>query len=242
MDALQPDDPRELGSYRMLKTLGARGMGRVYLARSPGGRTVAVKVVRPDLAADADFRGRFRHEVEIARAVSGRYTAPVVDADPDVPLPWLATSYVLGPDLTDVVAAHGALPERTVRALAAGLAAALQEIHAAGLIHRDLKPVQRAAGRRRPACHRLRHRAGGGRKPYDADGSCGGVSRLHVAGAGSLFGRDARYRGRRLLTGRRCSPSRQPDAAPSEMALSRTPRCCTRSCTGNRTSTAYRSP
>ncbi len=140
METLQPDDPRELGSYRMLRRLGAGGMGRVYLARSPGGRTVAVKVVRPDLAADADFRSRFRHEVEIAKAVSGRYTAPVVDADPDASLPWLATSYVLGPDLTDVVAAHGALPERTVRALAAGLAAALQEIHAAGLIHRDLKP------------------------------------------------------------------------------------------------------
>ncbi|MEV0639622.1 protein kinase, partial [Streptomyces sp. NPDC050619] len=140
METLQPDEPRQLGSYRLLRRLGAGGMGRVYLARSPGGRTVAVKVVRPDLAADDDFRGRFRHEVEIARAVSGRYTAPVVDADPDAPLPWLATSYVLGPDLTDVVAAHGALPERTVRALAAGLAAALQEIHAAGLIHRDLKP------------------------------------------------------------------------------------------------------
>ncbi|MFB6556473.1 PQQ-binding-like beta-propeller repeat protein [Streptomyces sp. NPDC056405] len=140
MESLQSDDPRELGSYRLLRRLGAGGMGRVYLARSPGGRTVAVKVVRPDLAADGDFRARFRHEVEIARAVSGRFTAPVVDADPDAPLPWLATSYVLGPDLTDVVAAHGALPERTVRALAAGLAAALQEIHAAGLIHRDLKP------------------------------------------------------------------------------------------------------
>ncbi|MFE0672596.1 PQQ-binding-like beta-propeller repeat protein [Streptomyces sp. NPDC058867] len=140
MEALQPDDPRELGRYRLLRRLGAGGMGRVYLARSPGGRTVAVKVVRPDLAADADFRNRFRHEVEIAKAVSSRFTAPVVDADPDAPLPWLATSYVLGPDLTDVVATHRALPERTVRALAAGLAAALQEIHAAGLIHRDLKP------------------------------------------------------------------------------------------------------
>ncbi|MFB7084874.1 PQQ-binding-like beta-propeller repeat protein [Streptomyces sp. NPDC056296] len=140
MESLQSDDPRELGSYRLLRRLGAGGMGRVYLARSPGGRTVAVKVVRPDLAADGDFRARFRHEVEIARAVSGRFTAPVVDADSDAPLPWLATSYVLGPDLTDVVAAHGALPERTVRALAAGLAAALQDIHAAGLIHRDLKP------------------------------------------------------------------------------------------------------
>ncbi|MFD4262909.1 PQQ-binding-like beta-propeller repeat protein [Streptomyces sp. NPDC058534] len=140
METLQSDDPRELGSYRILGRLGAGGMGRVYLARSPGGRTVAVKVVRPDLAADPDFRARFRHEVEIAQAVSGRFTAPVVDADPDAPLPWLATSYVLGPDLTDVVGAHGALPEHTVRALAAGLAAALQDIHAAGLIHRDLKP------------------------------------------------------------------------------------------------------
>ncbi|MFJ4325895.1 PQQ-binding-like beta-propeller repeat protein [Streptomyces tricolor] len=140
MEILQPDDPRELGSYRMLRRLGAGGMGRVYLARSPGGRTVAVKVVRPDLAADTGFRERFRHEAEIAQAVSGPYTAAVVDADPEAPLPWLATSYVLGPDLTDVVAAHGALPEHTVRALGAGLAAALQEIHAAGLIHRDLKP------------------------------------------------------------------------------------------------------
>ncbi|GAA1357240.1 protein kinase domain-containing protein [Streptomyces beijiangensis] len=140
MDQLQPDDPQTLGSYRLLSVLGAGGMGKVYLARSPGGRTVAVKVVRPELAADQDFRQRFRHEVEIARAVSGRYTAPVVDADPEAALPWLATAYVLGPDLTDVVAAHGALPERTVRALGAGLAAALQEIHGAGLIHRDLKP------------------------------------------------------------------------------------------------------
>ncbi|GHH89494.1 protein kinase domain-containing protein [Streptomyces capillispiralis] len=140
METLQPDDPRELGSYRLLRRLGAGGMGRVYLARSPGGRTVAVKVVRPDLAADADFRARFRHEAEIAKAVSGRFTAPVVDADPEASLPWLATSYVLGPDLTDVVAVHGALPERTVHALAAGLAAALQEVHAAGLVHRDLKP------------------------------------------------------------------------------------------------------
>ncbi|MGW3236996.1 protein kinase domain-containing protein [Streptomyces olivaceus] len=140
METLQSDDPSELGTYRLLRRLGAGGMGRVYLARSPGGRTVAVKVVRPDLAADSDFRARFRHEVEIAKAVSGRFTAPVVDADPDASLPWLATSYVLGPDLTDVVAAHGALPERTVRALAAGLAAALQDIHAAGLMHRDLKP------------------------------------------------------------------------------------------------------
>ncbi|WP_405778160.1 serine/threonine-protein kinase [Streptomyces sp. NBC_00859] len=148
MDPLQPEDPRTLGNYRLLCRLGAGGMGRVYLARSPGGRTVAVKVVRQDLAADPAFRERFRHEVDMARRVSGRYTAPVVDAAPDEPLPWLATAYVLGPDLTDVVEAHGALPEHTVRALGAGLAAALQEVHAAGLIHRDLKPsnVLLAAG------------------------------------------------------------------------------------------------
>lgn len=148
MDLLQPDDPRTLGNYRLLGRLGAGGMGRVYLARSPGGRTVAVKVVRQDLAADPAFRERFRHEVDMARRVSGRYTAPVVDAAPDEPLPWLATAYVLGPDLTDVVEAHGPLPEHTVRALGTGLAAALQEVHAAGLIHRDLKPsnVLLAAG------------------------------------------------------------------------------------------------
>ncbi|WP_263166716.1 serine/threonine-protein kinase [Streptomyces sp. SCSIO ZS0520] len=140
MEPLQAGDPRQLGSFRLLGRLGAGGMGRVYLARSPGGRTVAVKVVHPHFAQDADFRLRFRQEARVAQAVSGRYTAPVVDADTEGPVPWLATAYVLGPDLTDVVDKHGALPERTLRALGAGLAAALQEIHAAGLIHRDLKP------------------------------------------------------------------------------------------------------
>ncbi|MFF4697325.1 serine/threonine-protein kinase [Streptomyces chattanoogensis] len=140
MDPLLPDDPQSLGPYRLLGRIGAGGMGRVYLARSAGGRTVAVKVVRPDLAQDTAFRGRFRQEVEIARAVSGRYTAPVVDADTDAALPWLATAFVLGPSLTEVVDGHGALPEDSVRALGAGLAAALTEIHAVGLVHRDLKP------------------------------------------------------------------------------------------------------
>ncbi|MEV0370028.1 serine/threonine-protein kinase [Streptomyces sp. NPDC050636] len=140
MDPLLQDDPQSLGSYRLLGRIGAGGMGRVYLARSAGGRTVAVKVVRPDLAQDTAFRGRFRQEVEIARAVSGRYTAPVVDADTDAALPWLATAFVLGPSLTEVVDEHGALPEHSVRALGAGLAAALTEIHSVGLVHRDLKP------------------------------------------------------------------------------------------------------
>jgi eukaryotic-like serine/threonine-protein kinase len=86
---LQAEDPDVLGAYRLLARLGAGGMGRVYLARSPGGRAVAVKVVRPELAEDAEFRSRFRHEVDIARAVSGPCTAPVVDADTDSALPWL---------------------------------------------------------------------------------------------------------------------------------------------------------
>ncbi|MGW2646749.1 protein kinase domain-containing protein [Streptomyces sp. NPDC001393] len=124
----------------MIGRLGAGGMGRVYLARSGGGRTVAVKVVRADLAEDGEFRRRFRHEVEVARAVSGPYTAPVVDADTEGPLPWLATAYVLGPSLEDVIAQHGPLPEASVWALAGGLAEALRGIHGAGLVHRDLKP------------------------------------------------------------------------------------------------------
>ncbi|MEU9110509.1 PQQ-binding-like beta-propeller repeat protein [Streptomyces sp. NPDC048483] len=137
---LQADDPHSLGNYRLLARLGAGGMGRVYLARASGGRTVAVKVVRPELAEDAGFRRRFQHEVSIARAVSGPYTAAVVDADTEAALPWLATAYVLGPALDDMIDRHGPLPEASVRALGAGLAAALTGIHAAGLVHRDLKP------------------------------------------------------------------------------------------------------
>lgn len=137
---LQADDPQSLGDYRLVARLGAGGMGRVYLARTSGGRTFAVKVVRPELAEDPDFRRRFQHEVSIARSVSGPYTAAVVDADTEAALPWLATAYVLGPALDDVIGRHGTLPEVSVRALGAGLAAALTGIHAAGLVHRDLKP------------------------------------------------------------------------------------------------------
>jgi hypothetical protein len=115
-------------------------MGRVYLARSPGGRQVAVKVIRPQLAEDDSFRARFAREVSAARKVGGLFTAQVVDADLDSPVPWLVTAYVPGASLAEAVEEQGPLPATTVLALAAGLAEGLSAIHAAGVIHRDLKP------------------------------------------------------------------------------------------------------
>jgi serine/threonine protein kinase len=139
-EELQPGDPDRIGPYRLISRLGSGGMGRVFLGRSAGGRPVAVKVIRADLAADPEFRARFRREVDAARKVSGLYTAPLVDADLDGPMPWLATAYVPGPSLADAVAAHGPLPPASVLMLAAGLAESLTAIHAAGVVHRDLKP------------------------------------------------------------------------------------------------------
>jgi serine/threonine protein kinase len=141
MEKLGAGEPQQIGAYRLLARLGAGGMGRVYLARSDRGRTVAVKLVREELAAQEEFRARFRQEVQAARRVGGLWTAPVLDADTEAAVPWVATGYVAGPSLQTVVGHdHGALPERSVRILAAGLAHALKDIHAAGLIHRDLKP------------------------------------------------------------------------------------------------------
>lgn len=137
---LDADEPTAVGPYRLLGRLGAGGMGRVYLGRSTGGRTVAVKIVHPHHALDEEFRTRFRREVEAARRVGGAWTAPVLDADPEARVPWVATAYVAGPPLTAAVADVGPLPAHTVRALGAGLAEALTAVHALGLVHRDVKP------------------------------------------------------------------------------------------------------
>ncbi|QLJ06402.1 serine/threonine protein kinase [Streptomyces sp. NEAU-sy36] len=115
-------------------------MGVVHLARSRGGRQVAVKVARSELARDPGFRERFRAEVEAARRVGGFHTAPVVDADPDADTPWLATAYIAGPTLAELLTTHGPMDEARLRALGAALAEALGAIHACGLVHRDLKP------------------------------------------------------------------------------------------------------
>jgi serine/threonine protein kinase len=137
---LQPGDPQLIGPYRLVGQLGCGGMGRVFLGLSAGGRPVAVKVIRAELAADQEFRVRFGREVAAARRVSGLFTALVVDADVDGPVPWLATAYVSGPTLSDAVARHGPMSARAALALAAGLAEGLSAIHAAFVVHCDLKP------------------------------------------------------------------------------------------------------
>jgi len=138
---LQPGDPRLIGPYRLVGQLGCGGMGRVFLGLSPGGRPVAVKVIRAELAADQEFRVRFGREVAAARRVSGLFTALVVDADVDGPVPWLATAYVSGPALSDAVTRRGPMSARSALALAAGLAEGLSAIHAASVVHCDLKPA-----------------------------------------------------------------------------------------------------
>ncbi|MEJ8645544.1 serine/threonine-protein kinase [Streptomyces sp. MS1.HAVA.3] len=138
---LKADDPAVVGGYRLVAVLGAGGMGKVYLSYTPGGRPIAIKVIRPEFSEDPEFRRRFQQEVRAAERVQGLYTAPVIDSDTEGPQPWLATAYVPGPSLAHAVARHGALPVRSVLLLTVGVAEALHVIHGAGIVHRDLKPA-----------------------------------------------------------------------------------------------------
>jgi serine/threonine protein kinase len=138
---LGPDDPAEIAGYLLRARLGSGGMGTVYLSFSRGGRPVAIKAVKRDFADDPEFRRRFGREIAAAQRVQGHFTAPVVDADPDAPVPWLATAYVAGPSLQSAVGEHGPLPLLTVFRLLAGAAEGIENVHAAGLVHRDLKPA-----------------------------------------------------------------------------------------------------
>src|ERR1700755_2100246 len=133
-------DPEQIGPFTIIGRLGAGAMGQVFLARSTAGRLVAVKTIRIELAEEPGFRVRFAREVAAASRVSGGFTAAVIEADPDADLPWIATAYVPAPTLSALVQAAGPLPVPAVRWLAAGCAEALQSIHAAGLLHRDVKP------------------------------------------------------------------------------------------------------
>ncbi|WP_026119854.1 WD40 repeat domain-containing serine/threonine protein kinase [Nocardiopsis ganjiahuensis] len=140
MQPLTSDDPNAIGPHRLLARLGAGGMGKVYLARTPDGHLCALKVVKEDLAHDSQFRARFAREVRAAQRVRGPFTPAVVDADPEAAAPWMATEYVPGPTLKEAVRENGPFPEESLRVLVLGLARALSTIHAAGLMHRDLKP------------------------------------------------------------------------------------------------------
>jgi serine/threonine protein kinase len=141
MELLQPGDPAQVGQYRIVRRLGSGGMGRVYLAQSRGGRPVALKMINPGLTSDPGFARRFAREAEAASKVNPFYTAPVIDADPFGDPPWLATTYVPGPSLQDALVTYGGpLPVAFVRSLGAALAEGLGAIHAAGVVHCDLKP------------------------------------------------------------------------------------------------------
>ncbi|MFE6284751.1 bifunctional serine/threonine-protein kinase/ABC transporter substrate-binding protein [Streptomyces sp. NPDC057877] len=141
MERLVPGDPSRLGGHRLLGRLGAGGMGVVYLARvAEGGDLAAVKAIQPEYADQPEFRARFRREAESARRVDSPWVVPVLGADTEADVPWLATAFVPGPSLGEAVMACGPLPARAVRVLGKVLARALAAVHEAELVHRDVKP------------------------------------------------------------------------------------------------------
>ena len=179
MDELPDADTRQIGSYTLLRQLGAGGMGQVFLGRSLA-RPVAIKVIHPHLAADPGFRVRFAREADAARRVSGAFTAPVIDVNADAPLPWLVTAYVNGPSLATAVAVHGPLPVSSVLTLAGGLAEALSAAHARRHPPRSqARSVLLAADG--PRADRLRHLSG--RRPLagTARPRASRHLRLHIA-------------------------------------------------------------
>ncbi|WP_406448400.1 serine/threonine protein kinase [Streptomyces sp. NBC_00876] len=140
MMRLRREDPRVVGSFRLHRRLGAGGMGVVYLGSDRRGQRVALKVIRPDLAEDQEFRSRFAREVSAARRIRGGCTARLVAADLEADRPWFATQYVPGPSLHDKVAEEGPLSAAEVASIGAALSEGLVAVHEAGVVHRDLKP------------------------------------------------------------------------------------------------------
>ncbi len=140
MMRLRREDPRVVGAFRLHRRLGAGGMGVVYLGADKRGQRVALKVIRPELAEDQEFRSRFAREVSAARRIRGGCTARLVAADLEAERPWFATQYVPGPSLHDKVAEEGVLPAAEVASIGAALAEGLVAVHEAGVVHRDLKP------------------------------------------------------------------------------------------------------
>ncbi|HEY3868967.1 MAG TPA: serine/threonine-protein kinase [Actinocrinis sp.] len=143
---LRSGDPDRIGGYRLYARLGAGGMGEVFLSFTPGGRAVAVKMIRREFADDPRFRARFMHEARAAQRVSGTHIAQLLDAGPDAATPWLATAYVAGPTLAETVQLYGPLPVASVIVLMSSIAESLRVIHEAGLVHRDLKPANVVLG------------------------------------------------------------------------------------------------
>ncbi|MBT2399118.1 serine/threonine-protein kinase [Streptomyces sp. ISL-100] len=140
MMRLRREDPRVVGSFRLHRRLGAGGMGVVYLGSDRRGQRVALKVIRPDLAEDQEFRSRFAREVSAARRIRGGCTARLVAADLEADRPWFATQYVPGPSLHDKVVDEGPLVASEVASIGAALSEGLVAVHEAGVVHRDLKP------------------------------------------------------------------------------------------------------